>query len=473
MEFMEFIGPLMSAAAAALRAASSSNTFSLDTNETNWQGRGGKAVWCHLFVGDRFRSTTGRLPQPFSSQGELFVPSASFKDIVSISERTQVYSTTNGTVTERVCDFHYRKIVTENVQLDVFRGHRVMVGENHRYFLDPTNGPHDASEALKYAVNSNSEIELAMHHSLLVRFASFVQQHNDAGGYAVFESTKLSNNWFAIRKIVILGKEVPPRKPVEFHTASISHRLRKGRTYLKEFTNAIVVGAGNSVDMVTGYYSGYRGVKPCICNVVTPSSWMDTAVRNDPGSRFWLVPCHETTYKTIDNGTIQSSVRNVTVNVERPLYGKVFALQERSSKTSCDKIVCTNETVKVSTRGGSVLSTLGAVVHGSRGTNTKYVRADELKSILAALSNLHATGEVLSVSLVDPGLTHSAGKKGTFPVYKLIPVVRIQGRWYKLSTLEPTTYTAPNTTKVRYLGIRNDHNDQVYLQRIAPTIDSM
>ena len=105
------------------------------------------------------------------------------------------------------------------------------------------------------------ERELVMKRDLLVSFMGFLVSQNDSGGYAVCEICQLSDKWYGVRNIIILGKEAGTHQPVEPHSASISHKLRQGRCYVREYHSATLVGAGRSKDMVK-IYRTLRGIEP-------------------------------------------------------------------------------------------------------------------------------------------------------------------------------------------------------------------
>ena len=463
---MEFLEPLMGAAAAIAAGAISGSSFTFTSTNTSWQGRGNDATWCRLFVGDRYHASGGMhsaearqnfLPQPQGQKQTVIIPSANLKDIVSMAEHTRLISTNNGTVTERICDLQCRKIVTSPVNVDNMfkKGCRAMCVQKNRYFIDENNGPMDVSQALKFTINCNSdERELVMNWELLVAFMGFMVAHNDSGGYAVCEVCQLSEKWYAVRQIIILGKEKGSRQQVELHSASISHRLRQGKRYIREYHSATLIGSGRTMDMVTTYRS-LGGIQPYTESQVHPTLWK--ANINSADLTSWKIPCSKTQYSLDENGTITKETKDIFIVVDRPLYGKVLMLEERTSKTGCPKLVCGTSASEMIPSYASPLSLLGAVVQDSNGNSwTKkntYVRADGIQSVLAALVPKPTVGSCMSATLVSTGRMHSAGKRGSFPIYKLVPVVYIRSKWYNLNTLRPTSYKSPMSANVRYLEL--------------------
>lgn len=471
MEELDLLMRLAGQAAVQL-IANASNTFTFTTTELEWKGRRNDISWCRLFVGDRFQEKDARrsfLPKPKVINGDVYIPSVHLKDIVSMAERTQVYNTNNGTQTERVCDLQCRKITTSQTVVSALKDYRAMCVGNNRFFIDKIQGPLPVSEALKCVVNSESEqMELVLNRDKLVELLAFIIAHNDSGGYAVCEYAQLSDNWYAVRNIIILGKETGNfRQPVELYTASISHRLRQGKRYIREYQSATLVGAGRTMDMVARY-SSLNGVQPSVQEIVLPTTWDSLDGKNAPTSETWQVPATKIQYSIDQNGTIhaQTSDGRGKVKVTRPLFGHVLVLEERSSKTNCPKLVDTSDIkqqVEPFPDQASTLSLLGAVLQDSSGNpwsgrHGDYARADGIISILAKTES-----SSLSVSLVDTGRTHNAGNRGTWPIAKLIPVVRIQNKWYDLNTLKPTVYNKPcfKTSNVRYLELGTAANSDV------------
>ena len=438
-----------------------SRRFTVSNTDLSWQGSGDQASWCRLFLGDRFHLAGGMhsamsrqniLGAPEHLERGVKVPSMYLKDIVSMAESSRVHNTGNGSIVERVCELSFRKINTNPMIIDVFKGYRALKVGQTRYFIDPKNGSISAESALLAIVNQNNDYELVVGDELLNQFVSFVGLTNDSGGYAVCEIAKLSDYWYGIRHVLMIGK-AQSKAAIEYHSASITHGLRQGKRYIREYHSSHLVGAGRTRDMVAHY--GSMPIEPYSTTDVSALAW-DTG--NASGDSKWKITAHGIVYSINEDGTIAKDYQVIQSSIERPLFGKVFMLESRSSKTNCQILVAKSHASQVPPGYASTLSLLGASVFDTRGNLLKsgdvgYVRADNLSNSLRSVVS-NQRDNCLSIAFSQSGQTHKAGAKGSYPIFRMKAILKFRGQCYDCETLK--TIPSPekhNPESIRYLEL--------------------
>ena len=342
------LGAKLLLAAVAATTQSSHSFFTVPTNEVSWRGSpdGRATSWCRLFTGDRFHvaggmhSSTARhnvLSPPeklMSSGGGLVVPAMSLKDLISMTEHTRIHATQNGSITERVCELTCRKITTAPVKLDMFKGYNGLFDGPARFFLDKRNGRWTAEQGLGTVVNHDNYNEIVMGINELEKLFAFLLDLNSSGGYGVCEVSRLSEHWYGVRRIIVIGREVNGPQPVQHFSASITAYMRQGKRYISEYHGARLVGASGTRDMVAAYHA--PAIVPPTDTSIVPVSWVSA---NSSGASTWLIQAVQNSYTVQDSGRIRKTVEDVLRPVRRPLHGYTLLLEQRASKTNCRALV--------------------------------------------------------------------------------------------------------------------------------------
>ena len=350
---MEWLDGIVVAAKLASVALSSANsgTFALSTTEVSWKGRDGRSTWCRLFTGDRFHMAGGMhsqssrqnvLPVAKLSAGRVVVPETTLKDIISMVENTRLFSTSNGTVTERYVELTARKVTTSSVNVAIFQGYKGLYVSDNRFVLDPTTGLYSAQTALQKAINQNKEsFEIVLGEEPLKELVQFLLITNSSGGYGACEVRQVSDSWYAVRGITLFGK-AKAQSPVERFGGSITHRLRQGKRYVSEYHGATHVGAGRTSDMFALYHDS--GLSPYTKALITPVRW---SASNKSADRRWKLEANVKTYSVLEEGKIEMIPSRKEYWIHRPLFGVTLNMESRDSKTGCAKLTISEESGNV------------------------------------------------------------------------------------------------------------------------------
>ena len=206
--------------------------------------------------------------------------------------------------------------------------------------------------------------------------------------------------------------------PIEYHSASITHKLKQGKRYIREYHSSHLVGAGRTLDMVASYRS--LPIERFSTSTVSTLTW-DTG--NASSDSKWKMTARGSIYSINEDGTIAKGSQVIQTSIERPLFGKEFMLESRSSKTNCPKLVAKGHASQVQTGFASTLSLLGASVLDTRGKllesgDVGYVRADDVSTSLCSVVSNQKRDNCLSVGLSKSGEKHKAGTRGSYPIFR-------------------------------------------------------
>ncbi|CAM9920670.1 unnamed protein product [Scytosiphon promiscuus] len=455
-----FINKLMLEGIQEYSKQPSSHLSEIDV-ERLWHGFNNEPVWMkNYFQGFRYTTKKKHFPtSEIASNGGLIIPPADVKDICGTETRT----VGRGEDSKEFVFLTYRKMVTQELVIPFvdapFQGTQCMAVEHMggmRYFLDTENGEFPMTVALHRTINTVGN-ELIMGRQLFSWFLYHCQKLNAEGSFATFEWARLDGEWYSIKRLFMLGPEKKKAK-VESHYSNAL--APKGRRYAAEYRDATMVQTNMAMECAT---------QP----VFTMSERTRTVVAIDDGrsDRTESAPdviCARRSLTITDEGRVTNTQEKVNVIIERPLQNwGVNLVDKPSSKSQCPELSVapaakegTGPTSEDTTPIVKVLSLLGAkggadspAALAGKVAQTGYVRVDKAwKTIFPALTGRGPN--LMSLNLQESGVKHKAGNRGTFPVYRATPVIKIGDAWYNARTLEMEEYgklTIPST--VRYLEL--------------------
>jgi hypothetical protein len=419
-----------------------------------------KKKWCRLFEGVSFTNAghLGHSNLPACTRSEdgtkATVPSMYVKDMKGIREYTQKVKTPKGTVFVRQVQLTARKFHTQPVNLGhLFSGWRA-TKINNRYFLYPTCGADESSAALAAVVNKDDDSEIVMPIALLEeQLIPFIRAVNRDQGYACCEIGRLGAVWFAVRNLLVLGHE---DGHAPFQTSEKAKAILPGvggKRYTAEFAMGRTVGTKNKSKMFDEYEADVM-TESLEATDYVPKKWPTGAFPEIPNEPDLAVPCIGQTHTVLICGSVHRSERHATLLVPKPLHGISFQLHNR--QTGCAGLEKVEHGPVLVNGYSTALSALGASFLDT--SPPEYFRIErELQTFLKAKlkQQLKETSNMITLHCVKTPVSHSAGLKGRFPVFKATPVLRICHRWYNPFTLERFISNEDHTVpeNLRYLDI--------------------
>lgn len=292
--------------------------------------------WCRLFEGSFFTNggQLGHANLPSCVLNEdctkVTVPSMYVKDIRSSNDLKLQAQTRDGTFRLPSISMSRRKFHTKPVDLTPLSEGWRSTKIGNRYFMSEETGAETGGYGLAQVVNKDNANELIVPRCFLEKLRDFVVRLNWKRGYAVFEVSRVGEDWFSVWNLQILGREEGGHAPFETNEKSQSALAITGgaKRYKKEYETARELGVKGSGKMIREYEAETIR-EPISAKDYVPTFWPNgkiPLVVDDPRLE---VPGLEICRTADPDGGIQYEEKACSFFLPKPLYGLTFDLHSK------------------------------------------------------------------------------------------------------------------------------------------------